>query len=227
MENEMNNGDWIVLLAKEPVAGASKTRLARDIGDVDAQRLAEAFVLDTIETAQARPGTKLLVSHAPASARPWFEAHAPRAELHAQPDATFGPRVEAALTEAFRRGARRTVILGMDTPHLLPATLDLAFESLDGTDLCLGPSTDGGYYLLGLKRVHRELFREIPWSTSSVWATTLQRAAEQGLRVHELEPEFDVDEGADLVRLREALSHRQGLAARTRGALARLPGVGE
>lgn len=211
-------GDWLVLLAKEPVRGRSKTRLARDLGDAAASRFARAFLLDTLELC-GRLDARLLVAYAPESGRAWFERHAQDAELVAQPDAAFEERVVRALGAAFERGAARCVILGMDTPQLEPRTLEAAFRALDDHDVCLGPSEDGGYYLLGIRRLEPALFEDIAWSTSSVLESTLERARECGLTVALLDAERDVDDARDLHALKETLRRRTDVAPRTRAEL--------
>ena len=214
-------GEWLVLLAKRPERGRSKTRLARDVGDEDAARLAKAFLLDTLALCAEHPA-RFLVAYAPTEGREWFAEHAPTAALTAQPEAEFDERVVHALRSAFERGASRCVILGMDTPQLELSTITSAFRALDDHDVCLGPSEDGGYYLLGLRELEPALFEDIAWSTSSVLSTTLERARERDLTVALLEPERDVDDVQDLAALRETLNRRPNVAIRTRSELDRL-----
>lgn len=211
--------DCLVVLAKEPRRGEAKTRLARDVGLDRAQRLAEAFVLDTLALARARTGTDTLVAFAPAGAAGWFERTAPWAGRWPQPEGGFGHRIRSAVRAALERGATRCVVIGMDTPHLRPELLDQAFAALEVADVCLGPSVDGGYYLIGLDADRARLFEDVPWSTDAVHRVTLERARECGLRVHELAVEFDVDEGGDLELLAHALRAHPTCAPATRAIL--------
>jgi len=211
--------DFLVVLAKQPLRGLAKTRLARDVGLDRAQRLAEAFVIDTLELARSRSGARTLVAHAPADAGPWFELRAPWAARRPQSEGDLGQRLRSATRAAFEGGATRCVVIGTDTPHLPPETLDEAFLALDSADLCLGPSLDGGYYLIGLRADRPRLFENVPWSSGAVLQVTLARAVEQGLRVHRLREDFDVDEGADLERLAQGLLRRPGTAPATRAVL--------
>lgn len=212
--------DWLVVLAKQPILGQAKTRLGRDIGNERGRELAEAFVLDTLELSSRIPNTRVLVAFAPASARAWFHERAPEAELFAQPDGDFGTRIRAATRETFRRGATRCVLIGMDTPHLQTRTIVSAFEALRSSDVCMGPCPDGGYYLIGLQTDSPRLFERIPWSTDAVGKATLERAAEAGLKATLLEPELDIDDGADLAALIPILNERPTVAAITRSTLA-------
>lgn len=212
--------DCLIVLAKEPMRGLSKTRLARDVGFDLAKRLAEVFVLDTLELARKAAPSSTLVAYAPPDAGPWFEGRAPWASLWPQPEGGFGHRIRSATRAAFDRGASRCVLVGMDTPHLRVETVDRAFSELGSADVCLGPALDGGYYLIGLSSDQPRLFEDIPWSTAAVARVTRERAREQSLRVCELPEEFDIDEGADLDRLVDALELRPDVAPATRALLA-------
>jgi uncharacterized protein len=216
--------DWIVVLAKQPLAGHAKTRLARDIGQEEAQTLAEAFAQDTLELTSRQTNAQVLIAYTPAEGRGWFAREDPGAELFLQPDGPFGQRIHAATREAFRRGASRCVLIGVDTPQLLLATLTSAFEALRNADVCLGPAEDGGYYLIGLREDQEQLFVDIPWSSAEVRMVTLRRAAEMGLTVSELDLELDIDEGVDLESLAPILRDRPGIARRTRAAMTRITG---
>lgn len=212
-------------MAKEPRLGISKTRLARDIGAEGARRLAEAFVLDTLQLVSDRSNTQVLIAYAPDDADAWFAERAPGATLARQPVGDLGARMSAAFAQVLEPGmgsgakARRCVMVGMDTPHLAPERFDEAFEALsDGNELVLGPSEDGGYYLIGLNCPAPRLFAGIPWSTGRVYGDTVARANELELAHASLATEFDVDDGAGLQRLREHLRVLQRAPA-TRRAL--------
>ncbi len=210
--------DRLIVMAKEPRHGFAKTRLAADIGADRAQEFAEAFVLDTLATARASRVTTM-VAYAPADAGPWFKEHVPWAERWAQPDGILGARMQRAVQEATRRGVDRCVIIGMDTPHMARDTVTRAFAALDDADVVLGPAKDGGYYLIGMRGQQPGIFREVPWSTDQVYQVTLERCRAAGLKVVELEEEFDVDDASALPDLETALSERPRVALRTRRLL--------
>lgn len=120
----------------------------------------------------------------------------------------LGERLFNGLVSAARQ-AERVAAVGSDHPELPLSVVEEAFTLLRrGADVVLGPAEDGGYYLIGLRRgaVHEELFRDIPWSTGAVLATTLARAAELGLAVEVLPTAADVDRPADLERLARSLA---------------------
>jgi len=215
----------LVVFAKAPLPGLVKTRLARSIGDEPAARLAEAFLLDTLENARSMPACSLLVAFSPERSEPWFRAQggAPSEAMRliAQPAAGFGERLVAALGEAHRLGAEQTVLIGMDSPHLGPSRWEAAFAALEEHDLCVGPCEDGGYYLLGLRAPQPAVFEDIPWGGPGVLDATRARAASLGLSLAELGEDFDVDEVGDLERLAARLAADPTACPRTREALGR------
>lgn len=213
--------DALVVFAKAPVPGQVKTRLARAIGDEPAARLAGAFLTDVLEGATSMLGKLVVVAFAPESRRPWFEAWSGACHLVAQPELGFSERVVAALDEAHRLGAERTVIVGMDSPHLGPDRWEAAFAALDEHDVCLGPCEDGGYYLLGLRTPQPGMFEDIPWGGPGVLTSTRARAAALGLSLVELDEDFDVDEVEDLEALSARLRAQPDACSHTREALER------
>lgn len=200
--------DVLIVFAKAARPGRAKTRLAADprVGADGAARLAEAFLRDTLDHASSVPGVELVLEYAPRDERAWFEALDERARLEPQADGDLGERMRSAFERELARGARRVVILGSDTPHLEPASIERAFAALIDADLVLGPSSDGGYYLIGLRARVDALFRGVAWSTSSVLATTLDLARAANVSAALLEELTDVDEHADLARLLEDAS---------------------
>jgi uncharacterized protein len=210
----------IVVMAKAPLPGVAKTRLAAEVGMERAARIATALFLDTLQACTA-VDAELVVAFAPHGERPWFAEHAPRARLVPQAGADLTERLQAATEDAFARGAEQVLCVGTDAPELAPADLERAFASLATRAVVLGPSLDGGYWLVGLARRAPGLFTGIPWSTERVFEATRARAAELGLAVGELDARFDVDTGADLARLERWLATVPAARARhVRAALA-------
>lgn len=195
--------DVLIVFAKAARPGRAKTRLAADprVGADGAARLAEAFLRDTLDHASSVPGVELVLEYAPSDERAWFEALDERPRLEPQVDGDLGLRMSTAFERELARGARRVVILGSDTPHLEPASIERAFAALIDADLVLGPSSDGGYYLIGLRTRADALFQGVAWSTSSVLSKTLELARASNLSTSELDVLADVDEHADLERL--------------------------
>lgn len=194
----------LLIMAKTPHPGAVKTRLCPPFTLGLAADLYRAFLRDTITLGASLPGTDLGIVHPPSADDSALRSLLP-------PDALLWPQegdgLEAGLSGAFERAFaadyRRVVVMSSDSPTLPAAALEEAFAALDDHDVSLGPTLDGGYYLIGLARPARRLFEEITWSTDTVYGQTLARAAEVGLRVHATPPWHDVDGAADLAILAE------------------------
>jgi rSAM/selenodomain-associated transferase 1 len=141
-----------------------------------------------------------------------------------QTGADLGERMHQALAALFAQGYRRVVLIGSDLPHLPAQTFRLGFESLRrDAEVVLGPSADGGYYLIGLTRPQPQLF-DLPMSTPDVLRQTLERVERLSLRLTLLPGNFDIDTAADLEKLRTFLEESPAIPARyTRAWFANLP----
>jgi rSAM/selenodomain-associated transferase 1 len=177
------------IFAKEPVAGAVKTRLAAETSPAFAAAVAEAFLTDTLARMQPLPVRKTIV-YAPADAA--FRARVAPYEMESQPqsDGDLGARLAHFFESRFVAGDGPIVVIGTDSPTMPVEFLTQAFELLRSADVVLGPATDGGYYLIGLSRHQPELFRGIAWSGPTVLTETVARVrGELAL----LPPWYDVD----------------------------------
>jgi rSAM/selenodomain-associated transferase 1 len=200
------NDAVIVVMAKQPQAGKTKTRLCPPLNPAQAAALYEALLLDTFTLAGRLPGVDLGVAITPTGSRPYFEAVAPaNALLLAVEGRDIGECLTKTLAQLLGLGYRKALALNSDGPSLPPEYLIQAIRCLDERDLVLGPSEDGGYYLIGLKTPTPALFRDIAWSTQQVLAQTLERAVEIGLSVAQTPAWYDIDTPADLARLQTEL----------------------
>jgi rSAM/selenodomain-associated transferase 1 len=207
-------------MAKAPRAGAVKRRLSPYLTEDGAAALAHAFLCDAIDQVREVALADPAIAYAPADSRALFASLAPGFRLVGQRGADLGSRMLAALSDL--RGAG-VILVGSDIPTLDPAVLDRAVRLVSDplTDLVIGPSEDGGYYLIGSRVPRRELFTDIPWSTAAVLDETVRRARALGLRLALLPPAFDIDTAADLERLETVLRAWPASRARhTRRALA-------
>ncbi|HET7462289.1 MAG TPA: TIGR04282 family arsenosugar biosynthesis glycosyltransferase [Longimicrobium sp.] len=185
---------------RAPQAGRVKTRLAAEIGDQAALRVYRRLAEHAVQEARAVGGDVALRIHftpvdAGEAVGAWLGGGA---EYLPQADADLGGRMEAAFRAAFAAGHRRVVIIGSDLPGLSADVLRDAFRRLDSHPAVLGPARDGGYYLLGLRGMVPEIFRDIPWSTGAVFERTVQRLAARGITPARLPVLGDVDVAADL-----------------------------
>lgn len=186
----------MLVFSRDPVPGRVKTRLVPRLGAWRAARLHRRLTQHALLTARA-------AACGPVALR----------LTHAQRGRDLGERMHHALSRALRRH-RAAIIIGSDCPALRPAHIRRAARWLaGGADVVLGPAEDGGYVLIGARRVSPRIFAGIDWGTGSVYARTVEKLSALGYRWRALEPLWDVDRPQDLERLR---SLRFGAGARPR-----------
>jgi rSAM/selenodomain-associated transferase 1 len=196
----------ICVFAKPPRAGRSKTRLTPAVGADGAAALAKAFLTDTLALICATPwATPVLATTRDSLKSPfdpsiWPSGCAP--ELWIQPETSLDDRIEQILMRALQ-SHDAAFALGADSPGLPPQRLHAARRALLTHDAVLGPSDDGGFYLLGLRRCVSGLLAGVPWSVSETAERTHQALLARGFTVAMIEPWWDVDEPEDLPRLAE------------------------
>lgn len=227
----------IAVMAKASIPGLTKTRLTPHVSPEDAAQLNTSFLRDVaanIIAASTSANIVGVMAHAPKGSAGFFRATMPEAiELVETVAPDFGGCLKHAARELLDAGHESVCLLNSDSPTLPTAYLIAAATALSATGdrIVLGPSTDGGYYLLGLKTLHRRLFEDIDWSTERVAAQTLARARELGLPVVMLPTWYDVDDIAalniladELFRSRpfRACGHRANPAIWSRRELERL-----
>ncbi len=193
----------IAILAKAPLAGFAKTRLAPALGVRGAARLQRAFILRTVQVAQqAGLGGSVQLWCAPDAGQRFFRAlqRTTGVDCRDQPAGDLGQRMQAATTAA----PGPVLLVGTDCPALTVQHLRAAAAALQagtGAGAVFVPAEDGGYVLVGLRQPQPGLFHGIDWSTERVMAQTRQRAGALGVALCELAPLWDVDTPDDLARL--------------------------
>jgi rSAM/selenodomain-associated transferase 1 len=190
-------GRALVVIAKEPVPGAVKTRLVPALGAEGAARVAAAMLADTL-AGMVEVDAEPWVCFAPPDAGMRMARLAPGFGLLAQVEGDLGDRLAACFAGLLEGGAQRVVIVGADTPQVPRATYEAAFGLLDQVDVVLGPAQDGGYYLVGAKAALPELFVGVPMGTDTVLQVTMQRAVRRRLRVGTVPMLRDLDRLEDL-----------------------------
>lgn len=230
----------IAVMAKASISGRAKTRLAPIVTADGAAALNTCFLMDIADNliaASALANITGVMAYAPAGSAGFFRAIMPGGpdgiDLLETVAPTFGACLFQAASQLLDAGHGSVCLLNSDSPTLPTAYLVSAATLLatPGDRVVLGPSVDGGYYLIGLKAAHRRLFEDIDWSTERVARQTLERAAELNLPVHMLPSWYDVDD-ADGLRtlacelLRGQPFRRSGsrppAATHSRGELSRL-----
>lgn len=205
----------LLIFAKSPRLGTVKTRLQAAHSAAQVRRLYVAFLRDTLEMARRVRGVdRRVIAFTPhdgeALLRRTLGQRAKGFEFVPQHGNDLGERMRHAFLESFQQGARRTVIIGTDSPSLPARLVEEAFAALACCDLVLGPSMDGGYYLIGF-RVQRSAFRvrfldDVEWSTERVLEQTVAKAKRAKLKIHLLAPWYDVDDATSLRFLRTHLN---------------------
>jgi rSAM/selenodomain-associated transferase 1 len=205
----------IAFMAKASVPGRAKTRLVPPLTFDEAAALNTAFLQDVADNvllaaghAAADAGIAGYAAFGPPGSEDFFRHTLPPSiGLIEAWLPNFGDCLLHAIREILARGHNSAVVLNSDSPTLPTALLveTAAVLAAPGDRAVLGPSSDGGYYLLGLKAAHRRMFEDVAWSTERVAAQTLERAREVGLEVHRLPVWYDVDDVESLRRLRSEL----------------------
>lgn len=194
----------LLVFARDPVPGRVKTRLEPLLGARGAAALHARFVHERLALASRANLCPLELWCTPSPESAFFRDCGTRygATLHEQSPGGLGRRMQRALTDVLAR-ARNAVLIGTDCPGLTTADLAEALASLEqGTDVVLGPASDGGYYLIGLRRPLPGLFSGIQWGGARVFAETLARLERRGIAYHSLPMRDDVDTPDDVRRLR-------------------------
>ncbi|MFQ5823850.1 MAG: TIGR04282 family arsenosugar biosynthesis glycosyltransferase [bacterium] len=184
----------IIIFVKYPTPGKVKTRLGAEIGYQAAAELYHLFMALTFQLVQKAFSGNIFVACEPQERLEDIKFLLPE-KFHCFPQEgrDLGQRILHSIQYVVNCGANKIVIIGSDSPTFPSHFIGDAFNRLDTRDLVLGPAQDGGYYLIGLKRAHRELFETIPWSSSEVLQTTTNRALEAGLTFSLLPEWYDVD----------------------------------
>jgi rSAM/selenodomain-associated transferase 1 len=207
----------LLVVAKQPEPGQTKTRLSPPLSVDEAAELYECFLRDTLDLMRSVPDVEKTIVHLSADGHSYFHQLAPDMDLLKQRGLSLGERLDNLLSDVLAGGAVKAVVIDSDSPTLPARYLNQAFEQLETADVVLGPTEDGGYYLIGMKKPHSHLLRQVPMSTPHVLEDTLKIAAETGVRVSLLPAWYDVDTVEDLEKLRrEITAIGDGRCAHTR-----------
>ena len=213
----------LIVAAKKPEPGFTKTRLCPHFSPEAAAEFYNCLMRDTLALAAKLREVDLTLAYTPAAASDYFHNLVPNGfRLIQQKGANLGERLAHALRQHLEQGYHKAVIMNSDGPTLPVAHLKEAFSKLDQADVTLGMGHDGGYYLIGVKRHHPQLFQDIAWSTKKVIPQTLEACRRLQLRVHRLPEWYDVDVEADLARLRWDLAANPASAPHTYAFLKKL-----
>jgi len=197
----------IVVMAKVPRAGEVKTRLRSFLNDEQIVSLATCFLQDTISNCSSIT-PNVIVAFTPRDERETLESILPEnLLLIEQRGNSLGERLESAVEYAAKQNFNPVIIIGADSPTLPKEFIEAAIESFksDETDVVLGATRDGGFYLIGLRKNHFGIFENVAWSSAFVFKQTAQNVESLGLRLTKLSRWYDVDTPDDLVFLRNEM----------------------
>jgi len=199
------------IMTKAPQAGKVKTRLVPPLTPEEAAELNVCFLRDlagSISQACLESSAQGVGVYTPVGSESVYESILPKDFfLLPQRGQEFGERLIFAAEDLFTVGFESACLINSDSPTVPASTFVKAANELAkaGDHIVLGPADDGGYYLIGLKKLHKGLFEEIDWSTEQVFDQTMHRAGKIGVEVHQLAYGFDVDDQATLARLCDTL----------------------
>lgn len=200
-----SNKCCILFFVKYPVLRGVKTRLAEHVGHDVATDLYKSFVADILTTLHTLSVNFKIVFYPPDVGDQFHQWLGEKYSYAPQIGRDLGQRMKNAFLQAFSDGFNSVVIIGSDSPDLPADYLDLGFTALDTNDVVVGPSSDGGYYLIGFAREAflPDAFEQITWSSTNVFERTLNILKQHKQRVYLLPQWHDVDSASDLNKLLE------------------------
>ena len=187
----------LLIFQKNPELGKVKTRLGATLGDEKALEIYHQLIDITLKEA-SKTSFETFVFYS--SFLPEENSFG-RIKRKVQKGDDLGEKMKNAFQEVLALGYQKAIIIGTDCPEIHAGILNQAAMELENNELVIGPAEDGGYYLLGMKSLQRELFEEVAWSTESVLKQTLEKAESIGLKVSLLESLNDIDTEEDLQKL--------------------------
>lgn len=194
--------DRVLVFAKAPVSGRVKTRMTPPLPPDEAAALYEACLRDVVALCARERARVELWYHDEHHAAGYFATEFPHLMQAAQSGGHLGEKMRDAFARSFADGAQRTLIVGSDVPTMPENVLNAAVSGLRETEMVVGPTLDGGYYLIGLTEEAwpraQSLFDDVAWSTDVVFRATVDRAARAQLGMHVLPGWYDIDTIDDL-----------------------------
>jgi len=196
------NNNLIIVFVRTPELGKVKTRLAKAIGDQAALTIYKLLLKHTATVLHELSFDKVVYYSEKIENNDFWKASLFEKKL--QKGADLGERMQQAFETAFDRGYKKVLIIGSDLFELTSTLIISALEALETYDISIGPSLDGGYYLLGMKELHPAVFKNKKWGTHSVLENTLQDLKQQNVKL--LEALNDIDTFEDLQQQPELLN---------------------
>jgi len=192
------NDNALIIIAKYPEEKNVKTRLKGLMPDEKRLALYVSMLENTLRKLKSVPGVDTYIAYAPESGKNYFTRFG--VGLILLPEGDLGMRMFHAFRELFKTGYRRAVLVGADIPDLSSAIILKAFMILSLDDIVYGPAKDGGYYLVGMRKLIKEVFEDVPWSSNQTLNRSIERARQSGYNVALTETLSDIDTIDDVKR---------------------------
>jgi rSAM/selenodomain-associated transferase 1 len=205
----------LVIMAKAPRLGSVKTRLAKSLSLQAATELYRCLLNDTIALAQVLDRVEIAIMCPASDVEDLSRAVAKTVRIVPQTGHGLAAGLASVFTHFATPGHQRVIAFNSDSPHLPASVLETAFDVLEAYDLVVGPTHDGGYYLVGARASHPGLFTSNGMGTANALEALLTRARTLGLSVYLTDPFYDIDVTADLSQLADELQRLPGKAPRT------------
>ena len=205
----------IIIMAKVPIAGTVKTRLQPFLSAEQSATLAECFLRDAVSKAKSL-SNELIIAYTPVEKLDVLLAILSNKQIFIeQKGANLGDKMFHAFEFAFSQNSDAVVMIGTDSPTFPAQFITQAFEMLPETDAVLGETADGGFYLIGLRKLKKEIFETIEWSSPKTFEQTARNIENLNLKLSFLPNWYDVDTPDDLKRLIKDLSKNPSIAPKT------------
>ena len=195
----------IIVFQKNPVLGKVKTRIAQQLGNEKALEIYRVLIQKTHEQlAQLTDWDVFLYYSDFLEAVDWKPKEG-KISYRLQKGEDLGEKMRIAFEEVFQKGYQKVIIIGTDCPEITANILIDAAIELNNHDVVFGPAMDGGYYLLGMKKIHDRLFQNIPWSTDSVLEISIQYLKEKKIPYQTISALTDIDTAEDWEQYKKIL----------------------
>jgi rSAM/selenodomain-associated transferase 1 len=205
----------LVIMAKAPRLGSVKTRLAERLSLQAVTELYRCLLNDTMALAQVLDHVEIAIMCPASDVEDLSQAVTKAVRIVPQTGQGLAAGLASVFTHFATPGHQRVIAFNSDSPHLPASVLETAFDVLEACDLVVGPTYDGGYYLVGARASHPGLFTSDGMGTANALEALLAHARALGLSIHLTDPFYDIDVAADLSQLADELQRMPGRAPRT------------
>ncbi|CAN5224651.1 TIGR04282 family arsenosugar biosynthesis glycosyltransferase [soil metagenome] len=206
----------VIIMAKVPQAGNVKTRLQNFLSPENCETLAESFLKDTVNKANSVCENVFIAFFPPHEIQKLKEILPAETNFIEQTGENLGDKMFNAFRFVFAGQTDSIVMIGTDSPTFSSAFIEQAFGFLEqNSEIVLGKTDDGGFYLIGLRVLRREIFEDVAWSSSKTFADVHENIKNIGLNLRQIPVWYDIDEKKDLMKLKNEILNNENLAPQT------------